>query len=721
MRRTKKARRVILAVMPVWIFFLLVLQVLGQSPGPGVAASPGDLRAGDQSQESALFFKAKESLFKLDWDAAKSGLEQYLRDYPSGSLAAEALYWYANCLNKISRFENDIDRVISLKEEAILILNDLIERFKQESWALEGAVLRSKFSRDLWVLGRPEFSDTIRPHIVPSKERTREFLRPDWLTSAVAQLTPEAAFPVLLRLGRSDPDPQVRSRAHFLLAQDYRTIALPELQAVSMTDPDKDVCREATLLIERVQMSEIPVTLVSYVFFARLSNRSGGKAIKEGIVNLVELPHGMPGEENARAAIRGLWGDVILEIPRGVREPEVAPEYFGALSESSPRAAGFNINFINSDFKKEPSKISGMLRVRDATARRALVQAFSVDLGRDQIMAVRNGDQAAFILFQFEHRGEIPSDSKNPLRNSYLKTEAEARESLGSSTTLILGLSVRSARSFWPIDGEGSTGSSGIRDLGFAKVDMPGAGGTWTLQGHILCDKKARSFIGRQFTLTDPQGKIVASGARIEVPAASPQAYRIEGRSTAIVFAPELKNLRERMIFEAGKFHDFEVGRALADALASAVMNVDKTASIRDSDPASGGFNRIFKFSIDRTKSGLGRLGEDHVGGMTKYDVGSEEFGDLSALRNRQKTQQRYALAVKVEILDGRTMKPMRSEVIEGRGAYNRQWPATFAAGSASPMTGGGAELEAKKLQKACDDAIAQVLKSFTKMLKDLR
>jgi hypothetical protein len=523
MRWAKKARLVILTILSVWL--LSDLQVLGQLTGPTMSSPPSGLRADDQSQESAQFFKAKESLFKQDWDAAKSGLEQYLRDYPAGLLTAEALYWYAQCLNRISKSEKDIDRVISLKEEAILRLNDLIERFKQEGWASEAAVLRSKLSRDLSFFGRPEFSIDIRAFVVPFDERTREVSRPGWLTQAVAQLTPEAAFPVLLRLGRSDPSPEVRTRAHFLLAQDYRVIALPELLAASTSDPDENVRREAASLVERIRMSEIPVTLGSYVFAARLSNRPGGKAIEEGIVNVVELPHGIPGEDNAKSAIQALWGDKILEITLGVRKPEITPEYLGALSESIHRIADLDINFVNSDFKKEPVRISGSLRVRDVRAKRDLVQAYSVDPGRDQIMAVRKGDKAAFILFQFEPQTEIPPELRNPLRNSFLSMEVQATNAIKSSSMILLGCSIRTTRSFWSPDGGGA---GGFTDLGIAKVDMPGPGGKWILQGHILLDNKARLFIGRQFTLTDPQGKIVASGAQIEVPAASPQSFRVK-------------------------------------------------------------------------------------------------------------------------------------------------------------------------------------------------
>ena len=125
----------------------------------------------------------------------------------------------------------------------------------------------------------------------------------------------------------------------------------------------------------------------------------------------------------------------------------------------------------------------------------------------------------------------------------------------------------------------------------------------------LLCDKKARQFIGRQFTLTDPQGKVVAKGAYVEVPADNPQSYRTSAgevkSKTAVILSPELVKLAERRTFDAGKLLEFKVGAALSDALTREVMKYDGTASIRESEPASGEFDRIFKFSIDKARSGL--------------------------------------------------------------------------------------------------------------------
>ena len=97
------------------------------------------------------------------------------------------------------------------------------------------------------------------------------------------------------------------------------------------------------------------------------------------------------------------------------------------------------------------------------------------------------------------------------------------------------------------------------------------------------------------------------------------------------------------------------------------------------------------------------------------------EFGDLAATQNRTTNPQRYALAVQLVVLDGRTMKPIKSEKLEGYGVYDQRRAATSLGGAASPLTGDGADFEAKKLKKACDDAVAQVTASLAKALSRLK
>jgi hypothetical protein len=690
---------------------LAIATYAGQSP---LSVSPlpgGEDVITDQNKEMTQFFKAKEELFKQDWAGAKVGLEQYLKDFPSGRLADEALYWIAQCSNRLSRAETESDRMMDFLENAVRRVNDLIDRYPQSLWAADAIALRENAAWHLLTFGRPEY----KLYVDPEKLIKTEQARANILETYIGHVTKEAAFPILIGVSRSDPDPAVRGQAFAILSRDYRMDALPFLQAASANDPDEKVRREAASLIQRVRMSMIPVSLNCFAFLVRLSAGIDQAKFALDKPYVFVLPHCNPDDESLRESIskilplEDLKTNPLVTQKRGL-------EYFSA-SILSPPLFGFS-NVVNPDLRKEPERISGMFGRIDPKTKQVIKEPFSVDAERDQLIIINRGGFLEVVLLQFE---AAPSEAINPLRNLKIKPTTSPLEIPSIAETEILNSNVRSLGSKWRPE---QLRSSYLFDLGPARAEIPGSGGTWVLEGMLLCDRKARQFIGRQFTLTDPKGKVIAKGAYIEVPADNPQSYRTstgEVKSkTAVILSPELIKLAERRTFDDGKLLEFKVGDALSDALTREVMKYDGTASIRESEPVSGEFDRICKFSIDKARSGLKRLGDAYIGGINKNDVGSTEFGDLAASQNRTTIPQRYTLAIQLDVLDGRTMKPIRSERIEGYGVYNQRRATTSLGGAASPLTGNGADFEAKKLKKACDDAIAQVTASLAKALSRL-
>jgi len=55
-----------------------------------------------QDKGTDLFFKAKEHVFKRQWDKALTQFEKYLKDFPEGRYQDEALYWLSQSLNQLS-------------------------------------------------------------------------------------------------------------------------------------------------------------------------------------------------------------------------------------------------------------------------------------------------------------------------------------------------------------------------------------------------------------------------------------------------------------------------------------------------------------------------------------------------------------------------------------------------------------------------------------------
>ena len=474
----------------------------------------------DQNKEMAQFFRAKESVFKQDWESAKTGLEQYLRDYPAGQLVDEALYWLAQCLNRLSKSDLDTGRMIALREEAVRRINELVERFSKSLWVNDALLLRVEISRDLVLFGRPEF----RAYLKASEEINRESYRDISIARSISELTKEAAFPILLRFCETDPSPVVRRKAVFLLGQDYRLDAIPFLQAISINDPDESVRSEAVSVMDRIRMSLIPVQLNYYGFKSRLIDVSEYGQIAENKVNLLTLPHGIMVEKEALESTRVFLGDKLREISfMGLHKGDL--DYFGSSSEVWHYFGDFGFNVVNSDLKKEPSRIIGTVRIDDRKSKMKYDQPFSVDAREDKLIIMRRGEDAAMVLLQFEAQTGFQPEAVNRLRESMKNAETMASKIYRTTFVNLLGCKARSTRSNWTSQEQSK---SDILDLGPARAEIPGTDGTWILEGQLLCDKKARLFIGRQFTLTNPQGKIVAKGALVEVPADSPQSYQIK-------------------------------------------------------------------------------------------------------------------------------------------------------------------------------------------------
>lgn len=505
----------------VLLFVLLAIATYAGQSASSVSPLPGgDDVITDQNKEMSQFFKAKEELFKQDWAGAKVGLEQYLEDYPSGRLVDEALYWIAQCSNRLSKAETDSGRMIALREEAVQSLTRLVGDFPKSFWLNDALTLRTEICRDLDHFGFSQY----RAYLDSDQEKERESYRHISVHNSFREVNREAARPILYNLAKTDPSPQVRITAIFLLGQYERDSAIPFLQSLALTDPEESVRKEANEIVRRIRMNQIPVRLNVYCFTSYLDSLSNGAFFPENAINLFSLSHNAPGTEMAEENIERFADGKIGELKsynanRYVND--MALEYFGRFSEFSHGFGEnkFFFNFVNPDLIKEQTRIKGTLRVDDQLTKTKLERPFIVDAQHDVLAVLRHDKKLSMLLFQFENSpetrltsAEISKESTTPIHKTTFQNLLDC--------AVISSAIVQKTRA--------NRADDDTLDLGPARAEIPGAGGKWVLEGMLLCDRKARQFIGRQFTLTDPKGKVIARGAYIEVPADNPQAYKVK-------------------------------------------------------------------------------------------------------------------------------------------------------------------------------------------------
>jgi len=463
-----------------------------------------------EEDELEIFLKAKDFVFKRYWRKAKEQLEFFLKKYPSSQLRAEALYWLAQSLNRMSRDEVYKENVIALKEEAFQKLELLIGQYPESVWIDDAKVLRVEIAGELALIGKTEYKSIIQD-IYETEKKTETDLKLIALNSLIT-LEPEASIPLLKDVLEKEKDLRVRKKVVLLLGRKYTRGVLTLLEDVSKNDPEREVREEASYWLEQIKIRSIPVNLNYYLFSAQLTDPAELKRIPENRMNYYNLPRIKPGdEESAKKEINDLFNGKLLDFMRQSNgRADVLMAMFG--SSISHKLHDFLINFPTEGFEKAYDHFSGKVHFKDLKTGKNYDAPFTADDENETLLAMRHGNGVVLMFLQFESRLEPD-----------LEEETEAEPMYSTDFTNVLGCRVLSARKSW------ESYDTDPMDFGQAKAEIPDKKGKWTLKGYIMMVKKERRFIARRAVLTDPEGKVVARADQIIVPIDNPSQYKATG------------------------------------------------------------------------------------------------------------------------------------------------------------------------------------------------
>jgi hypothetical protein len=463
-----------------------------------------------EEDELEIFLKAKDYVFRRYWRKATEQLEFFLKKYPSSQLKAEALYWLAQSLNRMSRDEVYKEKVIALKEEAFQKLELLIGQYPESVWIDDAKVLRIEIAGELALIGKTEYKSIIQ-QIYETGEKTETELK---LTAAKSLITlePEASISLLKGILLKEKDLQLRKNIVLLLGKKYNRTVLTLLEDVSKNDPDREVREEASYWLEQIKIRSIPVNLNYYLFSAHLTDPSELKRIPENRMNYYTLPRIEPGDEDrTRKEINSLFNGKLQDLRRQSNgRADVLMEMFG--SSVSHKLHGFLINFPTEGFEKAYDHFSGKVFFRDLEAGKDYYAPFTAGDENETLLAMRRANGVVLMFLQFESRLEPDLDE-----------ETEAEPMYSTDFTNVLGCRVLSARKSW------ESYDTDPMDFGQAKAEIPDKKGKWTLKGYIMMIKKERRFIARRAELTNPEGKVVVRADQIIVSIDNPSEYKATG------------------------------------------------------------------------------------------------------------------------------------------------------------------------------------------------
>ena len=498
-------------------------------------------------QEMDRFFKAKEHIFKRQWDKARQGFESYLKDYPKGRLRDEGLYWLANSLNMLSKDEKTKEKIIDLKEEAIARLNELIDKHPKSLWRDDGMALRIEIASQLVLMGQDKYTSIIEEVVRTEKKDTRQ-LRMLALNSLI-ELDDEYVRPLLENILKTDKDPEIRKRCVQLLGQHFPDTALELLQKLAASDQDKEIQKEARSWIDRIHQSRIPVYMKYNLYSSRLLDDSLNDEFPAGEFRTIPLKtKGTIKSEDIPNHVKPIFNhklSVLLSSASGMI-PYPGFYFEGRLLTITHRAGDYQLWIKPDKLKIDTNQISGIVEFQHRQTNKKTDIPFRLNKGEAKLLTTRSGNMLSLMVIQF--RDETFEEGQMDLLEKVINQKiSKAREAsriesgvpdygpLEAQAVFQInsGLDIQTDRKYFDVDEFNRNlirfGRSRAR---LSEKTTPSdktvidAGRRWSLIGDIFWIKSQNRLIGFGALVIDPDREVKAQGL-ISMPLDDPAAYKL--------------------------------------------------------------------------------------------------------------------------------------------------------------------------------------------------
>jgi hypothetical protein len=463
-------------------------------------------------QETNQFLKAKELVFKGEWNEARLKLEKYLVNFPNGNYRDEALYWLAKSLNKLANNEFILNKVISLKEEAAAQLDSLIRTYPESLWLDDGKTLRLSIAAELDMMGVYGHRKIMMEYMTNEQQSKKDSKNKQ--INALLEMRPEAAVTLVRRMLDYEKDPEKWKEAISILGQHFFGESEEFLEEL-LDHPYPKLREEAKRWIEWNEMWKIPTNLIYFAYGADISDTRELDRLSENKVNVFKLSRLTSLDKGIVEEKLNHFFNQKLKNIQFITNSTIKHHYLGL--DISNNIKGFNFKILQGGLKKEYDKIHVNAQFCDNNEQKVYSYYTPVENKNEILLAMRKGEKLALVLLHFvEERITIHVETKTKVKPFY-----------HSEFSSVLGCRILSTRQSWSSDELNKTG--GVEDFGQAKAEIPVQQGTWILLGNIIVDRNKKQFIARNAELLNANGKRVAKGVQIMVPVENPEKFKIVG------------------------------------------------------------------------------------------------------------------------------------------------------------------------------------------------
>jgi len=483
-----------------------------------------------QDKGMDLFFKAKEYIFKRQWDKARTQFEKYLKDFPEGRYQDEALYWLSQSLNQLSKQIEGEANILRLKKQAIHKTDELLRKFPESLWRDDALTLRLEIASQLVLSGEEEYKTCIDEAVKTQKKNEQEIKL--LALHSLADMDPDYVLPIFKQVLETDPDSGIRKQVVSLLGRSFPDQAVPFLEQAARSDKDKSVRTEAEVWIEKVWARQIPVLLSYSIYGSRLLDKAQFADFPEHRTKTIPLSSSGPLDKiNLLDAVRQVFDDKVTPFISSATGsfPAYGISWGGENITITHRAEDYQIWIKPDKLKISEDLIQGEVEFRNRKTNRKHDVSFQLIPGNSKLIVMRSSDKLSLLLLQFM---PLEPESTQPVSTQTLTAEkgADDHGKLDACAVFTLKphVQVHTARKSFSVE----EFQKNLVNFEQAKAVLPekgalyGSDQVWTLLGDIIWLKNRECLIGFGALLVDPDRKVTAQGL-ILVPLQDPASYKV--------------------------------------------------------------------------------------------------------------------------------------------------------------------------------------------------